>query len=151
MSLKEKIREDIKTAMKSGDTIKRDVLRFLENAILKEEIDKQKRVDGLSDEEVVAVVSRQIKQRKDSIEQFSIAGRTEMAEKEFRESQVLAAYLPDQMSEEEVRSLIAKAVASFGEVHASDSGKIMGKIMPQLKGRFPGERVKVLLQEVIGA
>jgi len=147
--LKEKIREDLKCAMKSGDTLRRDVLRFLENAIVKEEIEKRKREQGLSDEEILAVIVRQVKQRKDSMDQFIQGGRLEMAEKESKESDILKEYLPEQMSEEDVRSLIVETLVHFEDVRPSDFGKVMGSVMQKIQGRFPGEKVRILLQEIL--
>lgn len=98
MDLKEKIQEDLKEAMKSGDTLKRDVLRVLDSNIKNVEIEKGKREEGLSDEEVVGVINKSVKQHRDSVEQYKNGGREDLAEKEQKEIEILSVYLPEQIS-----------------------------------------------------
>jgi uncharacterized protein YqeY len=113
MSIKEQIKEDLKNAMKSGETEKRDVLRMLDSVIKNREIEKNKREDGLDEEEVLEVVASAIKQRKDSIEQYADGGRDDLASKEKAEVDILKEYLPEQMSEEELAELPERVSESF--------------------------------------
>ncbi|MEI7621811.1 MAG: GatB/YqeY domain-containing protein, partial [Candidatus Moraniibacteriota bacterium] len=104
MSLKETITADLKTAMKAGDTLRRDTLRLIDSAIKNGEIEKQKRETGLSDEEVLEVLGRAVKQRQDSIRQFEAGGRPELAEQEKAELEIIMPYLPAQLSQAEIET-----------------------------------------------
>jgi uncharacterized protein len=147
MNLKEKIISDIKDAMRSGDTVKRDTLRFLDSAIKNTEIEKKKRETGLSDEEVLEVIARSVKQRNDSIKQYIDGGRPELAEKEKAELEILKTYMPEQMNEDEIRKAVKEIISSVGTVSASDMGKIMGQAMGKLKGKADGNIVKKIVGE----
>ena len=147
MSLKEKIITDLKDAMRSGDTVKRDTLRFLDSAIKNAEIEKKKREEGLSEEEILEVISRSVKQRNDSIRQYTDGGRPELAEKEKTELEILKAYLPEQMSEDEIRKIVKEIISSAGSVSASDMGKIMGQAMGKMKGIADGNVVRKIVGE----
>ncbi|HOF42253.1 MAG TPA: GatB/YqeY domain-containing protein [Candidatus Moranbacteria bacterium] len=149
MNLKEKITQDLKDALKSGDSFKRDTLRLLDSAIKNAEIEKKKREEGLSDEEILEVVSRAVKQRNDSIEQFEKGGRPELAEKEKAELEILKAYLPEQLSEEEIRSIVKEIIAGTDEVKPQDMGRIMGQAMGKMKGRADGNLVRKVVNEEI--
>lgn len=151
MSLKEKITQDLKDAMKSGDSFKRDTLRLLDSAIKNAEIEKKKRETGLGDEEILEVVSRAVKQRNDSIRQFIDGGRPELAEKEKAELEIIKAYLPEQLGEDEIRLVVKEIIAGAGEVKPSDMGKIMGQAMGKLKGKADGNIVKKIVGEEINA
>lgn len=147
MSLREKIISDLKTAMKEGDTVKRDVLRLLDSAIKNSEIEKKKREQGLSDEEVVEVLSRAVKQRNDSVEQFEKGGRPDLAEKEKTEMEVISKYLPAQLSKDEIASEIRDIVLKMENVSIADFGKVMGQAMAKLKGRADGNAVRDAVKE----
>jgi uncharacterized protein len=147
MSLKEKLISDLKDAMKSGETLKRDTLRLLDSAIKNVEIEKQKREEGLSDEEVLEVISRAVKQRNDSIKQFIDGGRPELAEKEQAELDILKTYLPEQMSEDEIRVVVKEIISAAGIVSPADIGKIMGQAMGKMKGKADGNIVKKIVGE----
>ncbi len=147
MSLKEKIRIDLKEAMKTGETDKRDTLRMLESAIKNEEIGKKKREQGLNDEEILAVISRFIKQRKDSAFQYEKGGRPELAEKENREIIILSAYLPAQLSVEEIGEVVRKIIAEIGAKGHQDMGKVMQASMVLLKGKADGAAVKEIVEK----
>lgn len=147
MALKEKITNELKDAMKSGDSFKRDTLRLLDSAIKNAEIEKKKREEGLSDEEVLEVISRAVKQRNDSIKQFIDGGRPELAEKEQKELEILKAYMPEQMSEDEIRKTIKEIIAGAGEVIPADMGKIMGQAMGRMKGKADGNVVRKIVGE----
>lgn len=146
MLLKEKINSDLKEALKAGNAEKRDTLRFIVSAIKNAEIEKIKKEEGLNDEEVIEVVSRQIKQRKDSVEQYEKGNRLDLAEKENKEIEILLKYLPEQLSEEEIRKEVKKTILQIG-ASSANFGKIMGEAMRNLKGKADGNAVKKILQE----
>lgn len=147
MSLKQKIFEDLKTAMKAGETEKRDVLRMLDSMIKNTEIDKLKKEEGLSDEEVMDVIARAIKQRKDAVIQYEAGGRPELAEKEMKEVEILMAYMPEQMSEDKVREIVKEVIMAAGVTSKADIGKVMGPAMGRLKGQADGNLVKKIVEE----
>lgn len=146
MTLKEKITSDLKEAMKAGETKKRDTLRLLDSAIKNAEIEKKKREEGLNDEEVLEVISRAVKQRQDSIKQFEDGGRPELAEGEKEELAILMPYLPAQLSEDEVRTVVKETISATGATTA-DLGKLMGQLMSKLKGQADGNIVRKIVQE----
>ena len=146
MGLKEKIDEDIKSAMKTREELKLSALRMLKAAIGNAEIAKKK---TLVDEDIISLLQTAVKQRKDSAEQFGAGNRPELAEKEKAEIKILEAYLPAQLGEQEVRELVAKAVADTGAAGAKDIGKVMGKLMPLVKGRADGGLVNRLVREIL--
>ena len=147
MLLKQKIVDDLKSAMKSGDTTKRDTLRMLDSMIKNFEIEKKKKEEGLNDEEVCQVIARAIKQRKDSASQYVSGGRPELAEKENKEIEILSAYMPEQMSQEQVRDEIKKIITEVGAVSKAEIGKVMGVAMGRLKGKADGSMVKKIVEE----
>lgn len=149
MTQKEKISTDLKTAMKAGDTLRRDTLRLIDSAIKNTEIEKQKRETGLSDEEVLEVISKAVKQRLDSIRQFEEGGRTDLAEKEKVELEILLPYLPEQLSEDEMKKIIAEVVVSTGATTVADLGKVMGQAMAKMKGKADGNAVRELAKEML--
>ena len=151
MSLKEKIISDIKDAMRSGDTVRRDTLRFLDSAIKNTEIEKRsasrRRETGLSDEEVLEVIARSVKQRNDSIQQYINGGRPELAEKEKAELEILKTFMPEQMNEDEIRKVVKEIISAAGTVSPADMGKIMGQAMGKLKGKADGNVVRKVVSE----
>jgi hypothetical protein len=147
--LKQKIQADLKEAMKAGDTAKRDALRMLDSMIKNTEIEKMKKESGLTDEEIQEVIARAVKQRKDSVAQFEAGGRAELAEKEKAEIEILMAYMPEQMSEEEVRAVIQETISQTGASSKADMGKVMGQAMGKLKGKADGNVVKKIVEELL--
>jgi uncharacterized protein len=147
MTLIDKIRADLKDSMKSGDSFKRDVLRYLDSAIKNVEIEKNKRENGLNDEEVIEVISRSIKQRRDSISQYEKGNRTDLAEKEKKELEILSAYMPQQLGEDKIREIVKNAINEMGSSLPSDMGKIMGLVMRQTKGLADGNIVRKIVEE----
>lgn len=142
MTLREKIISDLKDAMKSGDAVRRDTLRMLDSAMKNLEIEKKKRETGLSEEEVLEAISRAVKQRQDSIKQFEQGGRPELAEKEKIELEILIAYLPAQLSKEELSVIVRQVITEAGATSPADLGKIMGQIMGKVKGKADGNLVR---------
>ena len=132
MSLKERINEEMKAAMRNGETAKRDAIRLLNAAI------KQQEVDGrvtLGDADIVAVIEKMLKQRRDSISQYEAAGRQELADAEKFEVQVLSQYMPARMSAEAIAVAVQAAVVETGASRASDMGKVMAVLKPRLAGK----------------
>jgi|SRR5665647_3533037 len=147
MSLKQQIFSDMKDAMKSGETEKRDTLRMLDSMVKNVEIDLKKREEGLSDSEVQDVVARAIKQRKDAGAQYAEAGRPELAAKENTEIAILMAYMPEQLSEEAVRETVLAVIAELGATTKAEIGKVMSQSMAKLKGQADGNLVKKIAEE----
>jgi len=131
-ALKTRITDDVKTAMRSKDKKRLGTLRLLTAAIKQIEVDKRIELD---DEQVVAVIEKMLKQRKDSIEQFEKAGRNELAEIEIKEVAILKEFMPEQMSDADVDALIDEAIASTGAEAMKDMGKVMGLLKPKLAGK----------------
>ncbi|QYD72310.1 GatB/YqeY domain-containing protein [Paraburkholderia edwinii] len=132
MSLKVQINDDMKAAMRARETERLGTIRLLLAAIKQREVDERIELD---DAGVTAVIDKMIKQRKDSISQFEAAGRTDLVEKEKGELDVLAAYMPAQMSEDEIAAEVQAAVAQTGAAGPQDMGKVMGVLKPKLAGR----------------
>ena len=144
MSLIEQLQADMKSAMRDGDAHRRDTLRMVIAAA--QNAEKEKR-EPLSDEEVEAVLTKQVKTRRESITAFRDAGRDDLADKEQAEIDVLAPYLPEQLGEDEVRALVTEAVAATGATSPRDMGRVMGALMPKVKGRADGKLVSSLVNE----
>lgn len=147
MTLHEHLREDLKQAMRSGDSFKRDIIRFLESALKNVAIEKRKPISDLTDAEVQEVIRRSIKQRKDSVEQYESGGRPELAEKEKKEMLLLQTYLPQAMDEVSVRNLVRQAVIETGAAGMGDFGRAMGAAMKLVAGQAEGDIVKAILEE----
>ena len=148
--LKQTILDDLKTAMKAGDTTKRDVLRMLDSMVKNVEIEKQKRETGLTDEEVLEVIGKAVKQRKDAAVQYAAGGRADLVEKENQEVEILSAYLPAQLDEAAVRETVKAVIAGTGATSMADIGKVMGQAMGKLKGQADGNLVKKVVEEELG-
>jgi len=148
MTLKEQLQQDLMSAMKSKDEAALSAIRLLKTAIMKFETAGEQKT--ATDEDVVQLVGKEIKQRKDAIEQFEKGGRSELAEKEKAELKVLEKYLPPQMGEDEIKAIIKEAMAQTGASSKADIGKLMGAIMPKLKGKADGGLVNKLVQEMLG-
>lgn len=150
--MKGKINDDIKTALKSGDANKRLVLSLLQSAIKNKELQKRAKSgkeEELNDDEVLDVIASEVKKRKESIESYEKAGREELAQKERDELGVLMQYMPEQMSEEEIRTEAKKAIAETGAKEIKEMGKVLGALMPKMKGRADGQTVSRITKEEI--
>ena len=146
MDIQAKLNEDMVTAAKAKDKIRLSALRLLKTALHNKEIDLMR---PLNETETMQILSGLVKQRKDSIEQFAKGGRPDLVEKEEAELKILQDFMPAQMSDEEVETLIQKAIADVGAASVKDMGKVMKVLMPQITGRADGkaagEKVKALL------
>ena len=144
--LKQRITDDMKTAMKSGEKERLGVIRLLLSAIKQREVDER---IVLEDAQVLAVIEKMIKQRRDSISQFRAAAREDLATKEEFEIGVIQGYMPAQLSDADVDAIIAKAIADSGAATAKDMGKVIGLVRPQVAGRADmgavSQRVKARL------
>ena len=148
MSLKEKIKDDIKQAMRDKNESRLGTLRMLSAAIQRREVDERIQLD---DAQVIAVIEKLVKQGRESIEQYVKGGRPELADKESAEIAIFQAYLPQQLSEAEVDKLIAEAVAASGATSAKDMGKVMGLLKPKLAGRADMSKVGAKVKTKLGA
>ena len=150
MSLHQEIKDQIKEAMKAKDTVKLGVVRGLVSSFTNELVSlKRTPQDELSDEEVLAVIRRAVKQRKDSIQQFTEGGRMDLVEPEQAELSVLETYLPAQMSREEVKKIAQAKMVELGVTDKSGAGKFIGVLMKDLKGRADGDVVKSVVDELL--
>ena len=146
MSLKEQLTADMKEAMKNKEKDRLAVIRMVRGAIRQQEIDGQKE---LGEEDVIAVISKEVKMRRDSIEEFQKGGREDLVEKTQAEIDVLLPYLPAQLSEDEVRELVKAAVEQTGAATPKDMGKVMGVLMPKVKGRADGKMVNTIVKSFL--
>lgn len=143
--LNEQIKTELKEAMKAKDVNKRDTLRMLDSMLKNVEIAKGKRESGLTEEEITEVITKAVKQRKDSVAQYTLGGRPELAQKEQDEIDILVAYLPEQISKEELLVIIKDVVSDNLTEGKNDIGKIMGLVMGRVKGKADGNLVRELV------
>lgn len=144
---KQNLQEELKKSMLAKNELKTSVLRLLLSAINYYEIQKGGAGYSASEEDVLNVTKSQAKQRKDSITEFEKAGRQELVDKETKELEILTAYLPAQMSEEEITKLVEEAISQTGAKTLSDMGKVMGELMPKLKGKADGDLVSSIVKQ----
>lgn len=147
MTIKEKLQQDMKTAMKAKDTARLSTIRMINSAIKNKEIDAR---GELSDTDVEAVIVSAVKQRRDSVEQFKAGNRQDLVDKEEAEIQVLMGYLPEQMGEDDIKKIVAEAIAEAGAQSAKDMGKVMKVLMPKVKGKADGGLVNRIVKESLG-
>lgn len=132
MGLRDQINDDLKAAMRGGDAARRDTIRLLTAALKQREVDERK---ALTDADVLGVIEKMIKQRRDSITQFEQGGRQDLADKEKQELVLLQAYMPQAMGDDEIAAAVAAAVAGSGAAGPADMGKVMALLKPKLAGR----------------
>ena len=143
MSLKQQITDDMKTAMRAKDAARLGAIRLLLAAMKQREVDE--RIE-LSDADVVAIIEKMNKQRRDSISQYEAAGRQDLADVEKFEMSVLAAYMPQQLDEVEITAAVVEAIAATGAAGQQDMGKVMGVLKPKLAGRADMGKVSALIK-----
>ena len=146
MSLRNRLDEDLMDAMRSRDVLRRSVLRLLRSAIQNEEIEKQAALD---DDAVVGVLARQAQQRRESIEAFAKGGRQDLVEKEKSELALILEYLPEQMSIEEITRMVQQAIDEVGATGPQDIGKLMGMVMPQVRGKAESREVSSIASKLL--
>jgi len=143
MSLKTRINDDVKAAMRGGDARRRDALRLLLAALKQREVDERK---DLADADVVAVIDKMIKQRREAIAQFEKGGRQDLAQNEQLELDLLQTYMPQALSDDAVEAAVAEAIAVAGAKAPSDMGKVMGALKGKLAGRADMTKVSALVR-----
>lgn len=148
MSLKQKITDDLKTAMRTGSTKQRDTIRLLQAAIKQREVDERITLD---DAAIIAVIEKMLKQRKDSIAQYEAAQRFDLADIEKDEVAILGAYMPQALTDEEVGALIAEAISVSSAKNMQEMGKVMAILKPQLAGRADMAAVSALIKAKLSA
>lgn len=150
MSLHEQIKNEIKDAMRAKEEVRLSVVRGLVAAFTNEAVAKKRKPDEmLTDEEVLVVIKREANKRKDSIEQFEKGGRTDLAEREKAELLILQKYLPEMMSQDEIRKVAEVKIKELGAVDKSKSGQLVGIIMKELKGKADGGDVKTVVDSLL--
>ncbi|NLM96501.1 MAG: GatB/YqeY domain-containing protein [Halanaerobiaceae bacterium] len=143
-SLKERLLDDMKMAMKSGEKQRLSVIRMARAAIKNQEIEKRKDLD---DDEIIEVLSREVKQRRDAIAEYKKAGKEDIIAGLNKEIEILSEYLPEQLSTEELENLIQELINETGASSMKDIGRVMEAIMPKVKGRADGRIVNQMVQE----
>lgn len=146
MSLVAQLNQDMKDAMKLKDKEKLSVIRMLKASLQKEQIEVGRE---LTAEEELTILSRELKQRRDSVAEFTKADRLDLAEKTQQEITVVMAYMPEQLSEEEIKKIIMEAITTVGAHSSADFGKVMGVVMPKTKGKADGNVVNRLVKELL--
>ena len=144
MSLKDKLMDDLKSAMKDKDTVRKNAVQMVRASVLQVEKDNKITLD---DEGVIEVIAKDVKKRKDVLPEYEKSGRQELIEDLTREIEVLMAYLPQQMSEEEIEALVIDAIAQAEEKSMKDIGKVMAVIMPKTKGRADGKVINQFVRK----
>ena len=145
--LRDQLREDVKTAMRAKDVLRRDTIRLLQAAIKNADIEQRGEV---GDAVVLTIIQKQLRQRQDSIEQFEAGGRDDLADRERAEIGVLEAYLPAQMDRDAIMAAARAVVARTGASGPGDKGKVMGPLMGQLRGKADGRLVNEVVGELLG-
>lgn len=142
--MKEQLLQDLKEAMKNKDTLKKDTITMLRAAILQVEKDSQK---TLNDDEICAIVAKEVKKRKESVKEYEDAGRQDIADGLKREVEILSKYLPEQLSEDEIRKMVEGAIVESGAASPRDMGKVMGILRPKTAGKADGKLVSDIVKE----
>lgn len=138
MTLKEKLMEDLKSAMRNKEKRRKDTITMLRAAVKQREVDERK---DMADDEILALIGKQVKQKRESIKDFQKAERVDLVEQAQEEIDILLAYLPEQLTEEEIDELVREAIEQTGASSMRDMGRIMGIVMPKVKGRADGSLI----------
>lgn len=145
MSLLDRLNDDMKQAMRAKDKDKLSVIRMVKASLQNEAI--QLGVDTLQEENELSILSRELKQRNDSLKEFKNAGREDLVEKLEKEIEILTVYLPEQLTEEELEEIVKETISEVNATSKKDFGKVMGKIMPKVKGKADGSIVQKIVQQ----
>jgi len=146
VDFKETLKRDLGSALKSGDKLRLSTIRMMLSEIHNAEI---ARSGELTDEEYAAIVAREARKRAESIEEFTKAARQDLVDRETYELSVIRAYMPEQLSDDEIMKIVSETIDEVGASSPSDFGKVMGKLMPKLKGKADGKKVNVLVREML--
>ena len=148
MSLKDRIGDEIKAAMKARDKVRLETIRSIKKAILEKEISvRPQGQETLNEDQEMELLIQLAKQRRDSIEQYTGAGRLDLADRETQELAILEEYLPKQMDDAEIAAVVVATIAKVGAASPKDMGKVMGPVMQALKGRADGKRIQEIVKE----
>ena len=148
MTLRERLHAEMTDAMRAHDALRRDVLRMAEAAVYSVE---KKEHRELSDDEVVGVIAREVKTRRESIEAFRAGGREDLAAKEEAEIAILAVFLPQQLTDDGIRAIVDEAIVATGASSVKDLGRVMGAVSPRTRGRADGKRVSEIVAQALAA
>ncbi len=148
MTLKERLQTETTAAMRSGDSLRRDVLRMASNSMYMVE---KKQGKPLTEDEELQVLSREVKTRRESVEAYRAAGREDLATKEEAEIAILSEFLPQPLSEAQLQALVAEGISATGATSARDLGKVMGWLAPRTRGRADGKQVSQLVAQALAA
>ncbi len=146
MSLKDRLKDDLKSAMKDKDVVRKNVVQFIKSGVLQIEKDKQITLD---DEGVLDVIAKQLKQRRDSLPDYEKSGREDLIAQLKRETEILMEYLPPQLTHEELEAIVKEAVEKTGASSVKDMGKVMAEIMPKTKGRADGKEINAIVRGLL--
>lgn len=146
MSLKDKLKDDLKSAMKDKDAVRKNVVQLIKAGVLQVEKDKQITLD---DEGVLDVIAKQLKQRRDSLPDYEKSGREDLIAQLKREMEILMEYLPAQLTHEELEAIVKEAVISTGAQSVKDMGKVMAAVMPKTKGRADGKEINAIARGLL--
>lgn len=146
MPLVDDIRTDLKKAMLEKDKLRISTIRLLISSIHNKEIEKG---ESLEDEELLAVLSSEVKKRRESAEEYKKGNREDLAEKEEKEIKIIQEYLPEQLSDENLQKIIKETIAQTGATGRKDTGKVMGQLMPKIKGRADGKKASQMVSELL--
>lgn len=146
MSLKAKLMDDLKTAMKEKDTVKKSTVTLVRSAIKQVEVDTR---EELNDEQIIEIIARQVKQRRDSIEEFKKGDRQDLVEQSEKELAILMEYLPQQLTEEEVKDIVTAVIEETGASSMKEMGKVMPQVIARTKGRADGKLVSQFVKEAL--
>jgi len=146
MSLKEKLLEDMKAAMKDRDTIRKNAIQMVRSAVL--QVEKDKRIT-LSDDGVIEVIAKEVKKRRDSLPEYEKSGRQDLIDNLKAEIDILSQYLPQPLTEEEIATIVRQAIQETGANSAKDIGKVMQAVLPKVKGRADGKKVNEIARKIL--
>ncbi len=151
MSLKDRISEDIKTAMKAKDKVRLETVRSIKKVILEKEVSlRPQGQESLTESQETEVLVQQSKQRREALEMFRQAGRDDLVEQQVQELAIIEEYLPKQLSDDEVGTVVDEVMASVGASSIKDMGKVMGPVMQQLKGKADGQKIQAIVKAKLG-
>jgi uncharacterized protein YqeY len=148
MSIEAKLLDDMKSAMKSGDTVRLETIRMLRAQLKNASLGKQ---EALPEQDVLAILAKEAKKRKESIELYRQGGREDLVESETKELEIIEAYLPAALTEQEIDEIIGEAIQQSGATGVSDMGKVMGRVMSRVKGRADGKMIQNRVRQKLGA
>ena len=146
MSLKDKLNDDLKSAMKEKDTIRKNVVQLIRAGVKQIEVDKRV---TLEDEGVLEVIAKQLKQRRDSLPEYEKSGRDDLVAQLKREMEILMGYLPKQLTHEELEAIVKEAVEATGAATMKDIGKVMAYVMPKTKGVADGKEINAIVRSLL--